>query len=80
MGFLVHQRGAELSSTSAVIDGSVFMSGKVAFSAPLRRVVHLFWYVLVHTRLGKIGREKASFSDHMKEEFGFCPLTGQILR
>lgn len=64
----------------SVMDGGAFVSAQLAGPAPLRRVMHLSWYVPVRTRLGKVQREKASFSDHMKEDFHFCPLIGQILR
>lgn len=71
MGFLVHQQGAKLPQQHSVMDGDAFASAQWPGSAPLRRAMHLSQYVLVCIRLGQVGGEKASFSDHMKEEFLF---------
>lgn len=80
MGFLVHQQGAKLSSTTLCDGWQPLVSAQLAGSAPLRRVMRLSQYVPVCTRLGKLGREEASFLDHMKEDFSYCPLIRQILR
>lgn len=71
MGFLVHQQGAKLSPQHFVMDGRAFVSAQMAGPAPLRKVRRF----PICTRLGKVGRKKASSSDRRKGCLVHCPAT-----
>lgn len=69
--FLCISRELSFPQQHFVMDGRAFVSSQMAGPAPLRRVRRF----PICTRLGKVGRKKASSSDHRKGGLVHCPAT-----